>query len=353
MDTIERAIREQRKIDLSGYLHAVAHDPDEYINRLGETISLLREHKADEDLIYSILKQFDLETNDIDVAFITALEMFVCTREDLRYLVKNCSYITDIKFMINQIISNVSFSQIMPNLLYSYEDKMTNDDLIDLKEHLDIYESKTGRKYPSVMNYIERNMKIKAKKPVWVSLNDGENASYLQNISLGLDLESKDIFMDQLEEESEKLNVNIDVKKIISEFSTNISDIIDKDASYSKSFRVWGPENRFSNRDCSANPEGKGPCRMLQCLCRDAEENEGEIPSEWFTGKCDACKRYIEDMSHAVRYPVKEGGWKGCYCCFKCVSDTPPYQMNKQDQVRLKGIQQRIDEIGIMDRSLV
>lgn len=353
MDTIEKAIQERKKINLHDYLHALAHDPDEYINRLGEIISLLRYHQAPEDMIYHVLSQFDLETKDIDMAFITAVEMFICTREDLRYLVKNCSYITDIKFMIGQIISNVSFAQIMPNLLYAYEDTMTNDDLLDLKEHLEMYESKTGKKYPSVMNYIERNMKIKAKKPVWVTLNDGENKSFLENVSLGLDLENKNTFMEQLEEESEKLNVNGDMKKLISEFSSNISDVIDKDVSYSKSFRVWGPENRFSNRDCSANPQGKGPCRMLQCLCRDAEENEGEIHSDWFTGKCDACKRHIEDMSHAVRYPAKEGGWKGCYCCFKCVSEVPPYQMNKEDQVRLKGVQQRVSEIGIMDRSLV
>ena len=356
MDTIERSILEKEKIDIHSYLFALAHDPDEYVNKIGETISLLTKHEAEEDIIYSLLSQFDLPengTNDIDVVFVTALESFVCLPSDLRYIVRNCSYISDIKFIISQIMDNPSFSQIMPNLLYAYEDKMTNDDLIDLKEHLDMYESKTRKKYPSVMNYIERNMKLKAKKPNWISIQEGENKSYLQNVSLGLDLEKKDIFMKQLEEESTKLNIKGDMDKMMNMFSTSISDIIDKDTSYTKSFRVWGPENRFSDRDCVANPEGRGPCRMLQCLCRDAEENEGDLPIDWFTGKCDACNRIIEDMSHAVRYPAKEGGWKGCYCCFKCVSELPPYQMNKEDQVRLKAVQKRIDEVGIMDRSLV
>ena len=353
MDTIEKSIAEKRKIDLHDYLHALSHDKDEYVNKLGETITLLRKYRASEDIIYSLISQFDLNTNDPDVSFITALETFVCTRKDLHYLIQNCSYISDIKFIISQIMDNPSFSQVMSNLLYAYEDRMTNDDLLDLKEHLDMYESKTMKKYPSVMNYIERNMKLKAKKPKWVSIQEGENKSYLNNVSFGLDQDNKNVFMKQLEEESTKLNVKGDMKEMIDTFATSISDIIDKDTSYNKSFRVWGPENSFLDRDCSSNPESKGPCRMLNCMCRDAEENEGELPSDWFTGKCDNCNRIVEDMSHAVRYPVKCGGWKGCYCCFKCVSELPPYQMNKEDQVRLKSVQKRIDEIGIMDRSLI
>ena len=352
MDIVKKSILEKNKVDLKDHLTALSKDPDEYVNTLGKAIALMREHESSEDIIYSIMSQFDLETGDPDVSFVTALETFVCTRDDLRYIVQNCSYISDIKFIINQIMGNVSFSQLMPNLLYTYEDIMSNDDLIDLKEHLDMYESKTGKKYPSVMYYINRNMKIKAKKPSWVSLLEGENKSYLENVSIGLDLNSKDIFMAQMEAESTKLNIKGDMKNMMDMFASRISDVIDKDTSHNKSFRVWGPENRFLTRDCVGNPESKGPCRMLICLCRDAEENDGDFPSNWFTGKCDTCNRIIEDSSHAVRYPAKEGGWKGCYCCFKCISDMPPYQMNKEDQVRLKTTQQMICEIGIMDRSL-
>jgi hypothetical protein len=353
MDIIEKSIVEKKKIDLNDYLHALSHDPDEYVNRLGQSISLMRKHQADESIVYSILSQFDLQTNDPDASFVTALEAFVCTRQDLRYVVQNCSYISDIKFIMSQILDNVSFSQVMTNLLYAYEDIMTNDDLLDLKEHLDMYESKTMKKYPSVMNYIERNMKLKAKKPKWVSLQEGENKSHLQNVSLGLDAEQKHVFMRQMEEESKKLNVQGDMQKMMDMFASNMSDIVDKDTSYNKSFRVWGPENSFPDRDCSTNFGGKGPCRMLSCICRDAEENEGELPSDWFSGKCDGCNRIIQDKSHAVRYPVKGGGWRGCYCCFRCIADDPPYQMNKEDQVRLKSVQKKIDEIGIMDRSLI
>lgn len=196
-------------------------------------------------------------------------------------------------------------------------------------------------------------MKLKAKKPDWVNLKDGENKSFLNNVSLGLDLESKDTFLKDLKNDMSKLKANVDLDSFVDMFSASISDVVDKDNSYDNSFRVWGPENRFSDRDCSGNPNSRGPCRMLRCLCRDAEENSGEVLDYWFTGRCDNCNRKIRDLSHAVRYPAKDGGWKGCYCSFYCVSQMPPYQTNKEDNVRLKNVKSRVEEIGIMDRSLM
>ena len=196
-------------------------------------------------------------------------------------------------------------------------------------------------------------MKLKAKKPDWVSIQEGENKSHLKNVSLGLDLENKDIFINQLKEESKKLKIDQNIDDMIDMFSSSINDTIDKDNSYNKSFRVWGPENRFVDRECVANPGNKGPCRMLQCLCRDAEENEGDLPRDWFSGKCDSCNRIIQDLSHSVRYPVKQGGWKGCYCSFYCMSQTPPYQTNKEDNIRIKELEKKVKEVGIMDRSLI
>ena len=48
MDTIEKSILEKEKIDIHSYLHALARDPDEYVNKIGETMSLLTKHKAEE-----------------------------------------------------------------------------------------------------------------------------------------------------------------------------------------------------------------------------------------------------------------------------------------------------------------
>lgn len=352
MDIVRRSIANGDKINIQRYLKEILDDKDEFVNKLGEAITMLMKYEASSDIVDNILSQWDFVDGDVDNSFITAAENFICTNDELRYLVRNSS-VSDIRYMINQIMDNISFPQVINRLLYAYEDIMTNDDLLDLKEHLDMYESKTGEKYPSVMNYIERNMKLKAKKPDWVNLKDGENKSFLNNVSLGLDLESKDTFLKDLKNDMSKLKANVDLDSFVDMFSASISDVVDKDNSYDNSFRVWGPENRFSDRDCSGNPNSRGPCRMLRCLCRDAEENSGEVLDYWFTGRCDNCNRKIRDLSHAVRYPAKDGGWKGCYCSFYCVSQMPPYQTNKEDNVRLKNVKSRVEEIGIMDRSLM
>lgn len=350
MDTIRNSVKNNSVPDLHDYLHAISQDKDDYINNLGEAISLLSDLDAPREIVVSVLSQWDLTDHDADNSFITAVQTFVCSNEELRFLVKKIETLSDIRYMISQIMDNISFGQVINRLLYAYEDKMTNDDLIDLKEYLDVYESKTNKKLTSVMNYIERNIKLKAKKPDYVSIKEGETKAYLKNVSMGLDLEQKEVFMNQVKEESSKFNIE---EKFLDMFAASMSDIIDKDNSFDKSFRVWGPENRFHNRDCSGNPDGKGPCRMFTCLCRDSEENDGELVDDWFNEKCDNCNREIEDISHAVRYPHKEGGWKGCYCSFYCVSQLPPYQTNKEDNVRLKNIEERVNEIGIMDRSLM
>ena len=353
MESIRYSVKNNSLPDLHNYLHAILEDRDEYVNKLGEAISLLHEIDAPREVVVSVLSQWDMTGDeDPDNSFITAAENFVCSNEDLRFLVKRVETFSDIRYMISQIMDNISFGQVINRLLYAYEDIMTNDDLLDLKEHLDVYESKTKKKLPSVMNYIDRNIKLKAKKPDYVSIKDGESKSYLDNVSIGLDMEENEVFMNQVKEESQKL-IKGDVQKFVDMFASSMSDIVDKDNSFDKSFRVWGPENRFLNRDCSGNPEGKGPCRMFNCLCRDSEENDGEIIYDWFTGKCDHCNRQISNRSHAVRYPHKEGGWKGCYCCFYCVSQLPPYQTNKEDNVRMKHVETRLKEVGIMDRSLL
>ena len=354
MESIRNSIKNNSEIDLHAYLHELSHDRDEYVNKLGEAISLMRELDAPKNIIYEVLSQWDLSgENDPDVSFITAVENFVCSNEDLRYIVKNSDRLSELRYMISQVLDNTSFGQIMNRLLFAYEDNMTNDDLVDLKEHLEMYESKTKRKLTSVYNYIENNMVIKAKKPSYISIKEGESRTYLDNVSIGLDEEQKDVFMKNILDESKKFNIKGDINEYINMFATSLSDIVDSDNSYDKSFRVWGPENRFKDRECSGNPDGKGPCRMFNCLCRDSEENDGEIVDEWFTGKCDNCNRKIEDISHAVRYPHKEGGWKGCYCTFYCVSQLPPYQTNKEDNVRMKNIEAKMKQFGIMDRSLM
>ena len=142
------------------------------------------------------------------------------------------------------------------------------------------------------------------------------------------------------------------MNEYVQQFSRSASDIIDGSVLYKKSFRTWGPENRFKDRDCIGNPEGKGPCRMLQCICRNVHDDE-QVIEDWYTGQCDTCNKYIANISHSVRYPHENGGWKGCFCSFECIIQKPPYQMKTRDNERLNNVKQKIKEVGIMDRSLL
>ena len=41
----------------------------------------------------------------------------------------------------------------------------------------------------------------------------------------------------------------------------------------------------------------------------------------WFDGYCQQCNLRIRRKYHAVRIPMVYGGWKGCFCSWKCVRD--------------------------------
>ena len=347
---IETLILSSKNPDLSELISKLSSDMDEYLNIMGQFISVLHRLDADRETIESVLSQWSGKEERPENAFLSAAETFVCSNEDLRFVVRKLETLPDIRYMIDGIMENPSFGQVLNRLLYAYEDSMTNDDLIDLKEHLEEYQKTTNKRLANVSNYIDRCIKINAKIPKWVSLNPGESNMDLEQVSYGLDKDDNELILTKLREEASKLNVKGNIDNYIDMFSSTMSDIVDVGTNYNKSFRVWGPENRFFGRDCVGNPGGIGPCRMFRCLCRPGEDEEMGI---WFTGKCDNCSKKIVNLSHAVRYPAKGGGWRGCYCSFHCISQLPPYQMNKEDNVRLKKVETDVETIGIMDRSVL
>ena len=331
-----------------GIFRRLSHtlDRDDYVNLLGEIISRLTVDKIEGSKIDNILSHWDVEEGDVDNSFLTAVENFVCTNDELRYIAQNAS-LSGARYFMSQIMDKLSFGQIVNRILYAYETTFSEGDLIDLKEYVEMYESRSGNKAHGAQYFLTRMMTSYADVPRWVSICEGENKSYLTTVSLGCDLKQKNVFVEALKHDMSKIKAVDNMDYLIEQFSKSISDVIDKDVSYNKSYRTWGPENRFIDRDCVNN----GPCRMLRCMCREAEESDGEKKTEWFTGVCDRCNKKIRDPSHSIRYPHLSGGWKGCYCSFQCMRDAPPYSMDNSDNERLIDMQQQINHIGIMDRS--
>jgi hypothetical protein len=107
-----------------------------------------------------------------------------------------------------------------------------------------------------------------------------------------------------------------------------------------------------------------GGCRMFVCWHFENidDDDEEKIPDivtearyedlEWFRGKCQVCGLIISQKHYALRMPMKEGGWDGCYCSFRCLQfDTfGPKDPRRRFIESMEGI---IRGIGIYDRRWV
>lgn len=125
--------------------------------------------------------------------------------------------------------------------------------------------------------------------------------------------------------------------------------------------RLWGPVNAMLGRGCSVND---GPCRMLTCLCRDLDQACDEEltpreagdgtdldPEQWFTGRCDECQRSLLDISYAIRFPVTNGGWVGCFCSWSCLGKNPPRPVFSEEVTAINRVKAVIEQFGILDRA--
>lgn len=152
-------------------------------------------------------------------------------------------------------------------------------------------------------------------------------------------------FSDRLNEDAKPVWVrnSNDHEHAIGDVDNNLKhSITDDDV-----FRAYGPINslpRSIDEDeniCSIY----GGCRML--LCNEYEHSDlmmdDEIPFDWFKRKCDECNRKIKKRHYALRIPLVDGGWEGCYCSFECLA---PHS----DQTLLTVFKKQITEIGIEDR---
>jgi hypothetical protein len=118
-------------------------------------------------------------------------------------------------------------------------------------------------------------------------------------------------------------------------------------------FREYGPVNNIYKHDyLDKDHECKkwGGCRMF--LCNEFELNGDDIMAEepehvdWFTGECSECKIIIPFRHYAVRKPLINGGWQGCYCneCLtKVVKDS-------KNAILFDRMQEQLMAIGIRKR---
>lgn len=127
-------------------------------------------------------------------------------------------------------------------------------------------------------------------------------------------------------------------------------------------FKILGPSFPFyRERELSSEKEAHpcsrfGGCRMMLCVefeDEEDEENNRELNPHlvtWFTGSCDQCFLKIAEKHYAVRMPLMYGGWRGCYCSWKCVKDDAKHLVTDTSLKLCHSFEKAFDDIGIYDR---
>jgi hypothetical protein len=120
-------------------------------------------------------------------------------------------------------------------------------------------------------------------------------------------------------------------------------------------FRILGPVNNLYNQSLDANDyicTKYGGCRMFTCICFDTiDPYDDSITQnyEWFLGYCQQCLNRIQNKFWAVRKPLVDGGWIGCFCSWDCVRES----IDKPD-IALREIinasEEQLIKIGIQER---
>jgi hypothetical protein len=389
MEKIIKNIKENKKEKNKDALDAIVSKLNtfEKSELLSHICDLIYEEKYRSDDIEYLLERFDKD-EDLDKVVITICREFLTDRDTIKYIVQNSQNLSNIIYMLTVLFDekrNSSYQMIAENLLYCYDYDLTNKDINSLLSNLEEYDSDT-RDYETddIACYL-KNKRVfdreSYKKPYWVSLQEGENIGLLATVPLGIsESEDEEVKFDKLINSYSSFFYQLLPKKERYGEDTSIFSINDLPENIQRSIqvflnasteyeskesktkigtsdRVWGPKNSIPGKECASGPDGKGPCRMLQCECLDLDEddnndiyeNEGEVT--WFKGKCDGCGDFIPDLSHALRFPHRNGGWVGCYCSFDCMVNHPPDQICKEENILLGIMKENIDRYGIMDRS--
>lgn len=355
-------------------------DNDEmYYDLLCECVTYIYKNKVSKEQAENFLKPFD-EDENLDNVMITLCKDFVCDVEGVKYIKELINDLSDVRYMLVLLFSKIesmNYSIAADNLLYCYQYKLTNYDIDSLIEKLLEFEDfRTDPNCESIKCYFKNKRtfdKKEYKKPYWVSLNQGENISLLATIPTGVStVTDKEVKFDKILDDFKNFfykvvpneknvflkDISPEIEKALKLFlkTSTDSESYETKVSIGNPDRVWGPENRMKDKDCCSGPEGQGPCRMLQCECFECDDDEDNLYDKeeglsWFKGECDSCGNKILDLSHAIRFPNYEGGWKGCYCSFECLEDDPPFELTKDKNILLNLMKIRIDHFGIMDRS--
>ena len=351
----------------------MAYTEYEWADDIGHTIDTIYNENMKEPEISKLLLPFD-EERDIDMIFIKAVKDFVADKNKLCFLAKRLNNLSDIDTLLYKCLPikrNNDYSLIASFLMQCLDINLSVSQIENIILRTRSWHENTGIYVDDAIDFL---LNIKGSKdfapvPEWVSVKEGENLSLLKTVLPGDGAENNkekninfiaqahDLFHEIKGEKAQGQGNDIDLEEAMQVVLSAYSEA--ENPEQTSATRIFGPINRISDRDCISNPYFNGPCRMLECICRefnDIVDRDDKIEAQytrWFTGRCQTCLRSIRDLSHAVRLPVEEGGWSGCYCSVDCIHNDNDIIITEKLNMRLNNLVFTLDETGIMDRSKV
>lgn len=230
------------------------------------------------------------------------------------------------------------------------------------------------RNNKDVKRYIEYKRKkllncVKAKKPEWVmEPKTGETEEVYKSLDSSGEYNSpinSEKLLSQLKEAIDsniKLDpLDLDQKKDIENLTSMVISLKENILNQNEDFpseRYYGPSNEIFDQECCGI---KGPCKMFYCNCRNEMDYEDtsyldlglnskvKNPQSWFNGICEECGIGIEKFNYTVRFPIKDGGWLGCFCSFECMKKSNIRPYDNETEIRVKEIKETLNKIGVVD----
>jgi len=350
----------------------MAYLEETWADDVGNIVSTIYEKKFKEPEITTSLIKWDNE-GDIDNVFLKLIRDMAVNKEELCYLADNLNSLSEIDILLYKILiikEEGDYALIAKLLLKVLKTDLTSEQVENTLFRAREWHEMTEIYIEDAVNFLTalKGEKEFAPVPDWVSIQEGENLSLLKTTLPGEGYEASKIknreFVAQAHDLFHELNqkgmvegqgIGFSLDEALNSVLSAYSEA--ENPEQSSSSRVFGPLNRFPDRDCVSNPYANGPCRMLECICREESQPPDEELIElrynnWFNGKCQVCYRKIKDLSHAVRFPHEGGGWSGCYCSIKCIKDDIGV-IKEKINLRLNTMLFSLEDTGIMDRSKI
>lgn len=208
--------------------------------------------------------------------------------------------INETKYVINDFLSD---RIVKINDYAKIPDYMISQDIIPKESSLDL-------------SLLSQNINTNILQSLDIMANEIINSM----VDVGFEIEDHQILLEKLIIILAISPLEVKLQMLTDVFSFNLEELSNQIKIDNTNFMLFGPVNPYYSLNNLSDTDLNNP-RMLLIGKYDYDNNELEDTkyNDWFTGSCEKCEKRIRRRWHALRRPVPYGGWKGCFCSWKCI----------------------------------